>query len=111
MYRRTTYNVRSPDHRRRIALQCVDLLLGVPGVTLARRKNVADRILALCSPEGRLKEISEDRLLDIAYKILQVNRAYLCRGRKGTHLEHRDHRPYFKRHLKILRALLAEAQQ
>jgi hypothetical protein len=42
---------------------------------------------------------------------LQVNRTYLCRDRKGTHLERRDHRPYFKRHLKILRALLDEARQ
>ena len=109
MYRRTVYKVISPDSRMRIALQCVDLLL--PGVTLAQRKKVASRILAICSPEGQLKEISEDRLLDVAYKILQVDRTYLCRDRKSTHLEHRDHRPYFKRHLKILRALLAEAQQ
>jgi hypothetical protein len=108
MYRRTTYNVRSPESRRRIALQCVDLLL--PRVTLARRKKVADHILALCQ-KGQPKEISEDRLLDVAYKILQVNRAYLCRGRKGKHREHKDHRAYFRRHLKILRALIAEAQQ
>jgi hypothetical protein len=109
MYRRTVYKVISPDSRRRIALQCVDLLL--PGVTLAQRKKVASRILTICSPEGQLKEISEDRLLDVAYKLLQVNRTYLCRDRKGTHLERRDHRPYFKRHLKILRALLDEARQ
>ena len=100
MYRRTVYNVRDPESCMRIALQCVDLLL--PGVTLAQRKKVASRILAICSPEGQLKEISEDRLLDVARKIfLQVNRAGLCRDRKGTHLEHGDHRPYFKRHLKI----------
>ena len=97
-------NVRHPESRRRIALQCVGLLL--PGATQRQRTKVAGRILAMCD-KGQLKEISEDRLLDVILGILQVNRALL----KDGHLEHDDHAPYFKRHLKILSSLLAEAQQ
>jgi hypothetical protein len=106
MYRRTIYNVVSPDSRRRIALQCVDLLL--PGITLRQRKKIADRILASCDKNrGHLKEISEARLLDVVHKVLRVNLFYL----KGTLEGHKDHRAYFRRHLKILRDLLAEADR
>jgi hypothetical protein len=40
------------DSRRRIALQCVDLLL--PGATPRQRKRIANRILAICGGKGRV---------------------------------------------------------
>ncbi len=46
MYRRTVYKVVDIDSRRRIALQCVDLLLW--DATPRQRKRIADRILAMC---------------------------------------------------------------
>jgi hypothetical protein len=58
-----------------------------------------------------MKEITEDRLLDVVYDILQANLAYLNQGKKGTHLEPENHEAYFQQHVKILRDLLAEAQQ
>jgi hypothetical protein len=93
------------DSRRRVALQCVDLLLW--DATPARRKHIANRILAMCDykvvwiEEGQLKEIADDRLLDAVYEILQVNRALL----KDGHLEHEDHDAYFRQHLAILKKL------
>lgn len=41
------------DPRRRIALQCVDLLL-LPGAAPARRKRIVNRILAMCDGKGRV---------------------------------------------------------
>jgi len=40
------------DSRRRIALQCVDLLL--PGAAPARRTRIANRILVMCDGKGRV---------------------------------------------------------
>ena len=40
------------DSRRRIALQCVDLLL--PGAAPASRTRIANRILAMCDGKGRV---------------------------------------------------------
>ena len=40
------------DSRRRIALQCVDLLL--PGATPQQRKRIANRILVMCGGKGRV---------------------------------------------------------
>jgi hypothetical protein len=40
------------DSRRRIALQCVDLLL--PGATPRQRKRIANRILVMCGGKGRV---------------------------------------------------------
>jgi hypothetical protein len=54
---------------------------------------------------------TDERLLDVVYDILQVNLAHLDHGRQGTHLEHTDHESYFNQHVKLLRGLLAEAQQ
>jgi hypothetical protein len=102
---RTVYNVRDPESRRRIALQCVDLLR--PNTTPDQRTRIANRILAMCDykvvciEEGQLKEIADDRLLDAVYEILQVNRALL----KDGHLEHEDHAPYFRQNLAILKKL------
>ena len=176
MYRRTIYKVVCPESRKRIALQCVDLLL--PGATPPQRKKIANRILAMCDSkvvwieEGRKPrrmtpdllseliavhaqcvldqqgkctltvftqplaweinqamwlaneedkgfrrddpvcaarplgaerfDLSEDRLLDAIYDILQVNLALL----KNGHLEHDDHAPYFRQCLAILKAAL-----
>ena len=58
-----------------------------------------------------MKEITEDRLLDVVYDILQANLAYLNQGRKGTRLEPENHEAYFQQHVKLLRDLLAEAQE
>jgi hypothetical protein len=100
------YNVRDPESRRRIALQCVDLLW--PSATPEQRTRIANRILAMCDykvvriEEGQLKGIADDRLLDAVYEILQVNRALL----KDGHLEHEDHKAYFTQHIAILKELL-----
>jgi hypothetical protein len=46
-------------------------------------------------------DLSEDRLLDVVYEILQLNRALL----KNGSLEHEDHKAYFTQHLEILKGL------
>ena len=98
-------NVRDPESRRRIALQCVDLLR--PSATPEQRTRIANRILAMCDykvvciEEGQLKEITDDRLLDAVCEILQVNRTLL----KDGHLEHEDHDSYFRQQLAILKKL------
>ena len=58
-----------------------------------------------------MKEITDERLLDVVYDILQANLAYLNQGRKGTRLEPENHEAYFQQHVKLLRDLLAEAQE
>ena len=45
------------DSRRRIALQCVDLLL--PGATPRQRKRIANRILVMCGGKGRVHSRKE----------------------------------------------------
>jgi hypothetical protein len=47
-------------------------------------------------------DLSEDRLLDAVYNILQINRALL----KDGHLEHEDHEAYFTQHVAILKELM-----
>ena len=100
------YNVRHPESRRRIAEQCVLHLR--PSATTEQRTRIADHILLLCNYKIVTEErvtpnlLSEDRLLDAVYNILQINRALL----KDGHLEHEDHKAYFTQHVAILKELM-----
>jgi hypothetical protein len=47
-------------------------------------------------------DLSEDRLLDAVYDILQINLRLL----KNGSLEHEDHEAYFKQHVAILKELM-----
>ena len=49
------------------------------------------------------RDLSEGRLLDAVYNILQVNLRLL-----GGHLAHEDHEAYFKQHLAILKGLIGK---
>jgi hypothetical protein len=50
--------------------------------------------------------LSDDRLLDITFEILQINLELL---KNGTLEGDADHEAYFKRHVALLRGLLREA--
>jgi hypothetical protein len=53
------------DSRRRVALQCVDLLL--PGATTRQRKRIADRILVMCGggKERKPRRLTPELLDDL----------------------------------------------
>ena len=51
------------DSRRRVALQCVDLLL--LGATPRQRKRIASRILRLCDGKDRRVRITQEQARDL----------------------------------------------
>jgi hypothetical protein len=57
------------DSRRRVALQVVDLLL--PGAAPARRKHIADRILAMCDGKDRRVRITPEQARELIMPHMQ----------------------------------------
>jgi hypothetical protein len=57
------------DSRRRIALQCVDLLLW--GATPTRRKHIANRILTMCDGKDRRVRITPEQARELIIPRMQ----------------------------------------